>query len=341
MKALSIVVPVYNTELYLARCLDSMLYDENIFDDIEIIVVNDGSKDGSLAIAKQYEKQFSCVKIIDKKNGGHGSTINAALKIATGKYFRVVDSDDWLNMTDFPKYVKNLKKIDTDAVITDYQKEMTFGGEVVKFHFNKKMEFNKIYDLNKDADLFGNDYFHMAATAFKTELVKAAEFELDEKCFYVDMEFVVLPLKTINTFMRLDFNLYRYMIGRAEQSINMNSMFQRRSDHDRVLRRLLDFYKNNNFSTKKKKFIQNIISLMASTHYYIFLHPIATRKATAKELNKFDKFFKNNFYSIWFETVKHYPTVGYLDTKFFLAISILPRSLMKRMLARKVKEEEK
>lgn len=341
MKVLSIVVPVYNTELYLARCLDSMLYDKNIFDDIEIIVVNDGSKDGSLAIAKQYEKQFSCVRVIDKHNGGHGSTINAALKIANGKYFRVVDSDDWLNMTDFPKYVKALKKTDVDAVITDYRKEMTFGGEVVEFHFDKKIEFGKIYDLNRDANLFGDDYFHMAATAFKTERLKEADFELDEKCFYVDMEFVVFPLKTVNTFTRLDFNLYRYMIGRAEQSINMNSMFRRRSDHDKVLRRLLRFYEENNFSTKKKNFIQNIISLMASTHYYIFLHPISTRKATAKELRKFDKFFKDNFYSIWSKTVKHYSMVGCIDTKFFLVASVLSSRLAKKMLARKVREEEK
>lgn len=342
MKILSIAVPVYNTELYLARCLDSMIYDKRIFDDIEIIVVNDGSKDHSLLIAKQYEKRFSCIKVVDKKNGGHGSTINAALKVACGKYFRVVDSDDWLNMTEFPEYVKALKKVDADAVITDYRKEMAFDGEVADFHFSKKLEFNKLYRLDKDASLFGNDYFHMAATAFRTSCLRDADLVLDEKCFYVDMEFVVFPLKTVNSFVRLNFNLYRYLIGRTEQSVNMKSMFNRRADHEKVLRKLLEFYRENDFSEVKKAFIQNIISLMMSTHYYIFLHPIATRSAIRKELRKFDEFLKtgSSFFEIRESAARHYPMIQHIDALFFTVISIMPRRVVYRIIAAKSKRRK-
>lgn len=343
MKILSIAVPVYNTELYLARCLDSMLYDKKIFDDIEIIVVNDGSKDGSLAIAKQYEKNFSCIRLINKENGGHGSTINAALKIASGKYFRVVDSDDWLNMTEFPEYVKALKKVDADAVITDYRKEMAFDGEVVNFHFSKNLKFNQLYNLDKDAGLFGDGYFHMAATAFKTSCLRDADFILDEKCFYVDMEFVVFPLKTVNSFVRLDFNLYRYLIGRSEQSVNVESMFKRRADHEKVMRKLLKFYQENNFSEVKKAFVRNIIALMMSTHYYIFLHPIATRSATRGELHKFDEFLKkdSSFSEIRDRAAMHYPMIRHIDAVFFASMSVMPRKVVHRIVAIKSKERKK
>lgn len=106
MKVLTILVPVYNTEKYISRCLDSILLKE-ILDDIEIITVSDGSKDNSAEIIKKYQKKYpDTVILIEKENGGHGSTINVGIKKATGKYFRVLDSDDWVNSIDFIKFVK-------------------------------------------------------------------------------------------------------------------------------------------------------------------------------------------------------------------------------------------
>ena len=109
MKILSIAIPVYNTEKYIKRCMDSILLKE-IIDDIEIILVNDGSKDNSINIMNEYKDSYpQSVVVIDKENGGHGSTINAALTVASGKYFRVLDSDDWFDSIDFITFVKNLK----------------------------------------------------------------------------------------------------------------------------------------------------------------------------------------------------------------------------------------
>ena len=96
-KILSITIPSYNVEKYIDKCVQSMLVD-SILDDIEILIVNDGSKDSTPEIAKGYvEKYPQTVRLIDKENGGHGSTINAGIREATGKYFKVVDGDDWLN----------------------------------------------------------------------------------------------------------------------------------------------------------------------------------------------------------------------------------------------------
>ena len=129
MKALTILIPVYNTEKYIKRCLDSLIVSE-IMDDIEILVVNDGGKDHSVEIIQKYVDSYpETVRLIDKENGGHGSTINAGIKEAKGKYFRVLDSDDWFNSTDFVKFVNRLKSEDADLVVCDYRKEHTYNSK--------------------------------------------------------------------------------------------------------------------------------------------------------------------------------------------------------------------
>ena len=105
MKLLTIVVPIYNTEKYLERCVESIT-PKDVLEDVEILLVNDGSKDNSLQIMKKYAAKYpDTVKVIDKENGGHGSTINAGLKVATGRYFKVLDSDDWFDTANFIKFV--------------------------------------------------------------------------------------------------------------------------------------------------------------------------------------------------------------------------------------------
>ena len=119
-KVLSICIPSYNMEKYLNRCVDSMLVEE-VLDQLEIIIVNDGSKDGTLAIANDYKQRYpQSVVVIDKPNGHYGSCINASLKVATGKYFRTVDADDWVDSKALVEFVHTLSKIDVDCVCTKY-----------------------------------------------------------------------------------------------------------------------------------------------------------------------------------------------------------------------------
>ena len=162
MKILSIAVPVYNTEKYLRRCVDSMLV-SSILENIEIILVNDGSKDGSINIMNEYKEKYpNTVVVIDKENGGHGSTINAALKVATGKYFRVLDSDDWFDSYNFEIFVNKLKDEDTDLVITNYKKEFIYSGVSVDVEWHS-LEEGKQYDFNTfNLDVLDKEYFVMA-----------------------------------------------------------------------------------------------------------------------------------------------------------------------------------
>jgi len=144
-KLLTITIPTYNVENYLGRCLDSLTYDESILDDLDIIVVNDGSKDNSLKVAKEYEKKYSCIRVIDKENGGHGSTINVGIKLAKGKYFRVIDSDDWVNIDEFKEYINTLKKLDQDIILTDFSREFIYNSKQVISKY-KALEYNKEYN---------------------------------------------------------------------------------------------------------------------------------------------------------------------------------------------------
>ena len=127
MKVLSIIIPMYNTELYVERCLDSILYNESIVEFLDVIVVDDGSNDDSLSIAKEYQKLYpDSITVVKKENGGHGSAVNAGIKRATGKYVRVVDSDDWVDINNFSSYVRRLKDEDADIVVTDVRRQQLY-----------------------------------------------------------------------------------------------------------------------------------------------------------------------------------------------------------------------
>lgn len=304
MKILSIVIPTYNVEGYLDRCIESLVYDDSILDDLEILIVNDGSKDNSLLIAQKYEKLYpKTVKVIDKENGGHGSTINAGLKIATGKYFRVIDSDDWVNIDDFGRYVADLKKYDCDVVVTNYSREMIYSGETVKFEYSKEIEFGKIYEFDKfDLSKFGDDYLFMATSTFKTDILRKANVVLDEKTFYVDMEFILYPIPYIKDFVLLDYDVYRYFIGRPDQSVNINSYIRNRSHHEKVLRKLIAFYEDTKMSANKKQYVFKILCFMCNSHYVIYCKARLPEKKCLNEIRNFDKFLKEKSPKIYFET---------------------------------------
>lgn len=319
-KVLTIVVPTYNVEKYLDRCILSLTADKDILDMLDIIIVNDGSKDNSLKIAREYEKKFpNCIRVVDKENGGHGSTINRGLKEARGKYFRILDSDDWVNIDDFPKYVKDLSKLDVDIIVTDYTLMKVFDSSefVVKYNIekNKKTKFDDL-DLKK---LYPN-YFGNAAITFKTEKLRKANLYLDEKCFYVDMEYIVLPIKEIDSYIYLDYNIYRYFIGRIDQSVNIDSYVKNRKMHEKVLKRLIDFYEKEDLTETKHEYVKYIISFMLNSHYSIYTKAKLPSKDCKKEIKEFDKYLKDNAKDLYTNTNKLFRSIKWnRNTKYLFA----------------------
>lgn len=297
MKILSIAVPVYNTEKYLERCIDSMIVN-GILEDIEIILVNDGSRDNSISIMNKYKKKYpKTIIVIDKENGGHGSTINAALKVATGKYFRVLDSDDWFDSSNFLKFVKKLKSEDVDLVITNYKKEFIYSGTSVEVNW-KDLKEDKVYNFNTfDLDILNKEYFVMANSTYKLEVLKNSGLELMEKTFYVDMQYNVMPIICLKNFKFWEMDIYRYFIGRPDQSMNLQNFVRNRKNHEKVMKFLIQYYLENkkNYAKNQKEYVKQIIFYMLTTHYYIYcVYAKKDKKQMYKEIKEMDKYLKNS-----------------------------------------------
>lgn len=301
MKVLSIVVPIYNVEKYLKRCLDSICVSE-VLSDIEVILVNDGSKDNSIKIMKEYEKKYpNTIILIDKENGGHGSTINAGLKIARGKYFRVIDSDDWVNSIDFIKFVKDLKESDADLVVTNHTQELIFASTNLIVNY-EELTSGQVYDFDSfDFSVLKDKYFPMAGSTYKTEVLKKSNLKLMEKTFYVDMQYNIIPIKEVNTFVYFDYDIYKYFIGRKDQSMNIDNFVRNVSHHDKVVKYLIDYYEENkdSYSDNKRYYISNILTLMLNTHYHIYVEYDKNKNTAVKNVKKFDSYLKEKSITLY------------------------------------------
>ena len=292
MKVLTILVPVYNTEKYIRRCLDSLLVPE-VLESIEVLVVNDGSKDRSPAIAQEYAEAFpETVVLVNKENGGHGSTINTGIERAKGKYFRVLDSDDWFNTVDFIKFVKRLADEDADLVVSDYRKEHTYNSKSEFFEY-KNLKDGKIYKFDEiDLNILGAEYFVMATSTYKTEVLRKSGLKLLEKTFYVDMQYNVVPITKVETFTYYQLDIYRYFIGRRDQSMNMDNFVRNQDHHKKMIKWLIEFYTriSPQLSTNKKEYIEIIITYTLNTHYSIYCEYDQNHKRAYNEIIDFDKY---------------------------------------------------
>ena len=192
-KILTVTVPSYNVQAYLEDCLESFVNSE-VMDDIEVLIVNDGSSDDTATIAERYVSKYeNTFRLINKENGGHGSTINTGAREARGKYFKVVDGDDWVDTRSFIRLVKLLKEIDADIVASNYTwiNHTTRLPEKRQEYPFEKIEYNKLYQFE---EIVGKTIIDMHATTVKTELFRKANEQIDEHTFYVDVEFIAFPI---------------------------------------------------------------------------------------------------------------------------------------------------
>lgn len=233
-KLLSICIPSYNMEQYLSRCVDSMLVDE-VLDQLEIIIVNDGSKDGTLAIANDYKQRYpQSVVVIDKPNGHYGSCINASLKVATGKYFRIVDADDWVDSQALAQLVTKLNDLDVDCVCTKFaiQKEGVSHPTAMRID----AQFDTVLDLNQYK--LPVDCFHMHCLTYKIELLKRIGYKQTEGVCYTDLEYVYAPLSCARNIFFIDITLYQYLLGREGQTVDNREVINNYNHFIRVLESL-------------------------------------------------------------------------------------------------------
>ena len=257
MKLLSIAVPCYNSAAYMRKCIESLLVGG---EDVEIIIVNDGStKDNTAEIADEYAAKYpTIVKAVHKENGGHGSAVNAGLAAASGLYFKVVDSDDWVKESAYMQILDLLREIVggdkvLDMLISNYVYEKEGEKRKKIMHLRHILPQDKIFTWDDCRHFVKGHYILMHSVIFRTKLLKDCGMQLPERTFYVDNLFVFYPLPYVKNMYYLDVNFYRYYIGRSDQSVNESVMISRIDQQLRVNKLMIDFLVEKTPEAKKCK----------------------------------------------------------------------------------------
>lgn len=235
-KYITFTVPCYNSQDYMKRCIDSLLVGG---EDVEIIIVNDGSTDGTGEIADYYERLYpGIVRAVHKENGGHGSGVNKGLELARGMFFKVVDSDDWLDAGAYAGLLHRIKRFCTlkeaglvgsipDLFVCNYIYDHLDEGTYHVMHYRNVFPVEETCDWNDIGRFHTSQYLIMHALIFRTELLRRAEVVLPEHTFYVDNIFAYKPLPYVRYIYYMDIDLYHYYIGREDQSVNEKVLMSR------------------------------------------------------------------------------------------------------------------
>lgn len=275
MKRLSIIIPTYNMESLLPRCLESLVT-AKYAETLDVLVVNDGSKDNSSYIAHQYEDKFpNLIKVIDKPNGNYGSTINAGLSEAKGKYVKVLDSDDWFDTEALDKLLEQLQNIAFDVAVTHFtQIGPNKSNEVVRYNTMgyEPYTYGKVYDLD---DVLADGYirfFLMHSLTYRTDLLKEIEYKQTEGVSYTDTEWATIPIFHAKTICFFDLNVYQYNLDREGQTMDPNVLLKSIPQMEKVNDQLIQYYMANRDKLSQiraafmKQFYENRVRILYKTY---------------------------------------------------------------------------
>lgn len=245
MKLISFTVPCYNSYEYMGKCIESLLPGG---EDVEIIIVDDGSVDDTDKVADSYAAHYpDIVKVIHQENGGHGEAVNTGLKNATGLFFKVVDSDDWVDLDAYKEVLKTLKNLTKEQITLDML-ITNFVYEKVSDNHQRRMLLSPLFSEN---EVFGWDGMKrnikgftilMHSVIYRTQMLLDCGLVLPKHTFYVDNLFVYIPLPYVKNLYYLNVDFYRYYIGREGQSVNEQIMISRIDQQLKVNYLMVDAY---------------------------------------------------------------------------------------------------
>lgn len=290
MKTLTISVAAYNVEKTLEKTLASF-NNPKIYNDLEVLIVDDGSTDNTKDIAKKYEKLApNTFRYIYKENGGHGSTINKGMELATGKYFKVVDGDDWVDTDSLVTFINYLKQQDSDLVLTNHVE--VYPNYSKKINLVDGMQPNKSYTWDDNIDI---KRVVLHTLTVKTSLLRKNNVHITEKCFYVDVEFVVWAAYVSHTITYFDLYLYMYRLGESNQSVAKTNMLKNIKMQEKVsyslVKRYDQFVKAKKMEPNQDETIFNTFKRsIGSTMRTYLLMPTRTAKS---KVRSFDNNIKN------------------------------------------------
>lgn len=266
MKLLSVAIPCYNSQDYMEHCIETLLTGG---EDVEILIVDDGSKDRTAEIADSYaEKYPTIVKAIHQENGGHGEAVNTGIRNAAGLYFKVVDSDDWVEEEAYKKILDTLRELSGGSEALDmlvsnfvYEKEGAKHKKVMKY--TGILPENKIFGWDDARRFRKGKYILMHSVIYRTQLLRECGLELPKHTFYVDNIFVYVPLPYVKNMYYLDVDFYRYFIGREDQSVNEKVMIKRIDQQikvNKIMVEAVDIWKLQN--RKLRKYMFNYLEII-------------------------------------------------------------------------------
>lgn len=298
-KQLTIVIPTYNVEKYIEQCLSSFLVPE-ILPELEVLIINDGSTDRSAELAEEFVNRYpDTFRLINKENGGHGSAINRGIQEASGRYMKVVDSDDWVEGEALKALVTFLRSSQSDLVISRYywvheqtgKKELEFEEPFAGVEYGREYTFSEVSR---------KVFLKMHAFTVRTKLMRRIP-PIDEHCYYVDMEYVLFPIPQVRTVTFLAEVVYLYRIGLPGQSMNMSRMQKNEINYDRVFNRLLAFYREQQEKGVPDyllAYLEHVLGRMTATRMKIYLS-FPFRWSIRSKMQKFDENLKRQYPKVY------------------------------------------
>lgn len=339
---LTVVIPSYNVSQYLEHGVMSLL-NQPLAHKLEILIVNDGSKDNTAKIGKKLQSlttidNKSIVRLIDKKNGGHGSTINVGIREAKGKYLKIMDGDDTVDSEKFSELIGILEKEDADIILNNYYEDYFVTNDLIPQEVYPFMVPGFKYDFDELCyDNYGFSKWGpiLSCSTYKTEMLKKANFSLLEHCFYVDMELntqISIACKTIKYY---PLYIYRYYLGRPNQSVNKESYMKNYKNHEKVTMRIIDILNNNvdKISELRKQYIiKKLILVMIKSQYIVtldFFNKSGPFREFEQKLKNYPEYYNNP--EILTSKVKFHRTTGGYFIRFN-GIFAKTKSIIKKVL---------
>ena len=297
MILLTFVIPSYNSEKYLASCLDSLLI--GVDDKIEAIVVNDGSTDKTSEIAHEYASKYPFIKVVDKENGGHGSGINVGIEKANGLFFKILDSDDHVDKEGLLRFLEIVEKHvnegkTADLYLADYYSVPDDGTErVITSHMKWAKELNTVCDFSKYKKVPESKYFMTHELFVKTLVLQENNVRLVEKCFYEDTKYTLDSFLYCNSFCYIDKPVYLYTVGREGQSVSIDNMDKKYHFQVRVVTETikeLSTEKIESLEKYHKRFVMHELNTMFYlTFLFLHLRHNKEKRQAYKEITKLFK----------------------------------------------------
>lgn len=293
-KLLTIVIPTYNMQDYLRVGLDSLVVSAELMPVLEVLVINDGSKDNSSAIAHEYETKYpDTFRVIDKENGNYGSCINRGLKEATGKYIKVLDADDWYDTQALEQLAMALQKHDVDMVLSpfvySYENE-----DPPQFVSQPHLTPEVVYHFNK-LDCNTLLRYGMPMITYRTEILRKINYVQTEGMPYTDTEWVMFPQYSIDTFIWLPSAVYYYRIGREGQTMDSSVLAKNIWKYEIICRSLIDNagkYPDKAKYPLAEEFNMQQIEFLATNIYRMFLVLVQPTQEDMEHLKQFDAYLK-------------------------------------------------